>query len=213
MCTPALRALRRRFPGADLVAAGRAPACELLRGLPWLSAIRPIPARPGLGEMARIARDLRPDARDLAVVFPHSFRAALLAYLTRARRRVGYRRGWRSALLTDRASPYAENGRRQPVYMAREYLDLVRVLGCEDDGQGLELRADPDAVEGVRALLRRTGPVVGIAAGAAFGPSKRWPADRFARVADMLAEQAGAQCVLLTGRGEEDVREAVLNAA
>jgi heptosyltransferase-2 len=55
--------------------------------------------------------------------------------------------------------------------------------------------------------------VVGIAPGAAFGPSKCWLPERYAAVADALAERAGARCVLLTGPGEEATREAVLSAA
>lgn len=213
MCTPALRALHRRFPEADLTVAGRASACEVLEGIPWLSALRSIPPRPGLSEMLRVARGLRDNARDLAVVFPHSFRAALFAFLTRSRRRVGYKRGVRGALLTDRVAPYTEDGKVAPVYMAKEYLDLVGILGCKDDGEGLELHADPSVVETVRGQLEGPGPWVGIAPGAAFGPSKMWPADRFARVADMLKEQAGAQCVLLTGPGEEELRDAIRTAA
>jgi heptosyltransferase-2 len=55
--------------------------------------------------------------------------------------------------------------------------------------------------------------VVGIAPGAAFGPSKRWLPERFAAVADALHESSNAQCLLFTGPGEEDTRDAVLAAA
>lgn len=210
MCTPALRALHARFPQAALTVAGRASACDLVRGLPWFSAILPIPAQPGFLELRRQARQLRPHARDLAVVFPHSFRAALLAAMTRAKRRAGYDRDRRGFLLTDRVPPYRENGAIQPIYMSEEYLGLVTALGCEDDGMGLELRADPAACGTISRQLANGRPHVGIAPGGAFGPSKRWLPERFAAVADALAQQAGAQCVLITGPGEETIRDAVL---
>jgi len=54
---------------------------------------------------------------------------------------------------------------------------------------------------------------VGIAPGAAFGPSKRWLPERFAAVADRLHREHNAQCFLLTGPGEEETRDAVLRAA
>ena len=209
MCTPALRALHRRFPEADFAVAGRAAACEVLHGLPWFSAIVPIPARPGLWELPSLGRRLRPHAADLAVVFPHSFRAALLARLTGAQRRLGYDRDGRAVLLTDTVTPRREKGRIEPRYMAQEYLDLLGPLGCQDDGVGLELRADPQVVDAVSRHFTTRRPRIGFAPGGAFGPSKRWLPERFARVADGLADRLGAQCILLTGPGEEEIRDAV----
>ena len=209
MCTPALRAIRRRFPDADLAVAGLPSACELLEGLPWFSAIIPFQAGLGFVDTIKVSYRLRIHADDLAVVFPHSFRAALLAGLAGATRRVGYDRDRRGLLLTDRVPPHQENGRIQPIYMAHEYLGLVRRLGCEDDGLGLELRADAAEVERVRGHFANTGPKVGLAPGAAFGPSKCWPAERYAQVADALTARLGAQCVLLTGPGEDVVKNAV----
>lgn len=156
---------------------------------------------------------LRAHARDLAVVFPHSHRSALLARMTGARRRLGYDRDGRGYLLTDRVGPHLVKGRIEPVYMAQEYLELVAALGCEDDGAGLELHADEGALAQVRPALAGEGPLVGIAPGAAFGPSKLWPADRYAAVADGLTDRIGARCVLLTGPGEEAIRDAVASAA
>jgi heptosyltransferase-2 len=213
MCTPALRALRKRFPDAQFTVAGRASACQLLEGLAWIDRLHTLPARPRLDVLLREASALRSHARDVAVIFPHSFRAALLAMFTGAKRRIGYDRGGRSWLLTDRVPPYRENGAIAPIYMSWEYLSLLAPLGCEDDGQGLELYADPAECAAVKARFTGSGPVVGIAPGAAFGPSKRWPAEYYARVADALAEHAGAQCVLITGPGEADTRAAVLAAA
>lgn len=217
MCTPALRVLRNRFPDAAMTLAGPAAACALLDGLPWFDHVVAFGKRPSLAEMLHCAGVIRSKlggkAPDLAVVFPHSFRAALLAWLARARVRVGYNRGGRSFLLTDRVEPYRENGAVTPVYMAREYLDLLRPLGCEDDGHGLELRAQPACVERIRSRLPAKRPLIGLAPGAAFGPSKLWPADRYAKAADQLADSLGAQCVVITGPGEEDTRRHVMQAA
>ncbi|GMU93362.1 MAG: hypothetical protein AMXMBFR4_24200 [Candidatus Hydrogenedentota bacterium] len=213
MCTPALRALSRRFPNAALTVAGRAAACELLDGLRWVHRCVVIPHRPGPIAMLTEAWRLRAHARDLAVVFPHSHRSALLARMTGARRRLGYDRDGRGYLLTDRVGPHLVKGRIEPVYMAQEYLELVAALGCEDDGAGLELHADEGALAQVRPALAGEGPLVGIAPGAAFGPSKLWPADRYAAVADGLTDRIGARCVLLTGPGEEAIRDAVASVA
>ncbi|MEA3364560.1 MAG: glycosyltransferase family 9 protein [Candidatus Hydrogenedentes bacterium] len=210
MCTPALRALARRFPNAKLIAVGRRSVCDLLRGPAWLDDTVPIPAQPNVGAMLALRRRLRATSSTLAVVFPHSFRAALAARVTGASTRLGYARNGRSWLLTHKVLPYREDGVIVPVYMGREYLDLVKGVGCKDDGEGLELVADPATVERVRPRLEGDGPLAAVAPGAAFGPSKRWPAERYAAVIDALHNQLGARAVLLTGPGEEDTRDAVL---
>jgi heptosyltransferase-2 len=213
MCTPALRALHRRFPRAEITVAARAAVADLLRGLPYISRIEVMPPKSDWRGMIGAAWRLHPYAHDLAVLFPHSFRAALLARLASSRRRIGYDRDRRGVLLTERVPPYREQGKITPIYMAREYLDLVAPLGCVDDGEGLELHAAPEPVAFADGLFTGDGPRVGIAPGAAFGPSKLWPAERYAAVADSLEEDLGAQCLLLTGPGEESVRDAVMATA
>lgn len=204
MCTPALRALRKRFPDAELIAAGRGGPIGLIRHIPWIDRTAVLPTKAGLSELFYVRQAL--NATDVAVVFPHSFRAALMARASGAKHVVGYARGGRSILLSKRVAPHRENGRIAPIYMADEYIELVKALGCEDDGEGLELHAPQEAVEIVRFKLKGDGPVVGFAPGAAFGPSKCWPVDRYAAVANELHDSHGAQCLLLTGPNEETTR-------
>ena len=216
MCTPALRALRNRFPKSVLILAGPPAACALLNGLPWFDQVVVFPRRPGFTDLAAFARNVRGaagGAPDLAVLFPHSLRSALMARLAGAQRRLGYARGGRTWLLTDRVESYRENGVITPIYMAREYLNLLTPLGYEDDGLGLELRADAATMETIASRMGSTRPRIGLACGAAFGPSKLWPADRYAAVADCLHDQLGAQCIIITGPGEEATRREVITTA
>lgn len=214
MCTPALRALRRHFPDAQLTAAGRASVCDLLEDLPWLDALIRIPERPSPGKLLTLAGRLRPHGRDIVVVFPHSFRAALLAWLIHGRERIGYARNGRSLLLTRTRAPYRENGTITPIYMAREYLELTALLGCEDDSAGLELGLSDAVTRDIDAQLARYArPLIGIAPGAAFGPSKRWMPEAFAATADLIADKHDASFLLLTGPDEESIRDAVIRHA
>jgi heptosyltransferase-2 len=213
MCTPALRTIHQRFPEAEITIVGRGGACALVQGLPYIGDIVTIPARPGFFKMLKIGGALRKKRPDLAIVFPHSFRAAFLARISGAANVLGYDRGNRGWLLTDAVEPNRVDGKITPVYMTWEYLDLLLPLKCEYDGFGLQLHADERSVAEVREHIVGDGPLVGFAPGAAFGPSKQWPVERFAAVADALSKQAGARCVLMTGPGEELTRDAFLKAA
>lgn len=213
MCTPALRALKKRYPGATVTAAGKAPCCAILQDFPWVDRRLELPARPGFMRSLALRAALREPRPDVAAVFPHAFRTAWLAWLSGAPQRAGVDRGGRRLLLTRAVPRYREHGKPAPRYTALEYLELVAHLDAPADGEGLELATDAEEVAAVRAYLEPARPVVAIAPGAAFGPSKRWLPERFAAVADSLARDHGAQCVLLTGPGEEDTRAAVLAAA
>ncbi|MCC6144148.1 MAG: lipopolysaccharide heptosyltransferase II [Candidatus Hydrogenedentes bacterium] len=199
MATPALRALHRRFPEARISVAGRAAGVALLEGLPFITGAHVLPARPGLRQILAAAAALRAPHPELTVIFPHSFRAALLAWVVGSRRRIAQARDGRAWLLTETAPRPKEI-----IYTAREYLDLVAALGAQDDGAGLELHADAAHVEAVRAQVSRR-PLIGIAPGAAFGPSKLWPAERFAEAVNRLVQETGGQAVMLVGPGEEEV--------
>lgn len=213
MCTPALRTLHQTYPDAEITVAGRAPLCELLDGLVYINKFVPIPKRPGFFQMLTLGKQLAPFGKDVTVVFPHSFRAALLARFTRAKRILGYNRAGRGFLLTDKVAPNLVDGKIEPVYMTWEYLDLLKPLGSEYDGFGLELKADDRVIAQVKEHIVGDGPLVGFAPGAAFGVSKQWPVERYAAVANILTEQSNVRCVLLTGPGEEATRDRFLELA
>ena len=209
MCTPALRALRQYHPDGQLTVAGRSGICALLEDLPWIDHLEAIPEKPSFAQMMRLASKMSSPGYDLIVVFPLSFRAALLAWLIGGSQRIGYMRNGRQWLLTQTKSPYREQGRITPVYMAKEYLELVTLLGCEDDGKGLELGVRDRIAQELAPQLAGKGPLIGIAPGAAFGPSKRWLPEGFAEVVNRLHSEMTARFVLLTGPGEESIRDAV----
>lgn len=209
MCTPALRALHKRYPEAQFTVAGQKSICSLLEDLPWITRFEVIPPRISLREMIRAAARLRPHRYDLIVVFPHSLRAALLAWFIGGHRRIGYARNGRTLLLTDTVLPHRENGRVVPVYMTQEYLELVKLAGCEDDGEGLELGVNEKIAHELAPYLAGEEPLIGIAPGAAFGPSKRWMPEAFASVVNQIAATLPARFILLTGPGEDALRETI----
>jgi len=221
MATPALRALRRGRPEAHIRAVVRRSLAPVLQGSPWLDGFVPhdiYAVRGKLGQLrARlaVARELR--GSDLVVVLPNSFASAILAFASRAPRRLGYARRGRGWLFTDAAPAPRVAGRFVPTAMERYYLDLVLRLGCPDTGTQLELFVEPEAERECEARFAAAGvsrraPLVCLAPGAGFGPSKLWPLAYVAEVArGLLAD--GAQVALVHGPGEESLAAEIVRGA
>lgn len=216
MATPTLRALRERWPAARIVGVGRATATGVLAGAPWLDELRTIARDDSpLGVGLRLRRE----RFDTAVLLPNSWRAALIARLSGARRRVGYARDGRGLLLTDRLRPAREGGRYVPRSAVGYYLDLTRRIGAEPTSTQVELPVTAAESDAAAGLLREAGvpasaagPKVMLIPGASYGEAKRWPADRFAAVADALVERHGATILLSGSPAERGVIETVRDA-
>jgi len=221
MATPALRALRRGRPEARIRAVVRRTLAPVLRGSPWIDSfvVHEIhAARSPLGKLRarlEVARELR--GSDLVVVLPNSFASALLAFASRAPRRLGYARSGRGWLLSEAVPAPREAGRFVPTAMERYYLDLVRRLGCPDTGTQLELFVEPEAeseceADFAAAGISRRSPLVCLAPGAGYGPSKLWPLEYVAEVARALLSD-GAHVALVHAPGEEALADAIVARA
>jgi heptosyltransferase-2 len=224
MTVPALRELRRVLPDAHVTLAMRPWAEALFAGAEFVDEVVAV------SESKSSARSVWADARewrarrfDLAVLFPNSFAPALAAALARVPVRIGYATQGRAALLTHPLPVPEWRGRRHEVFY---YLNVVagleRILRgsseIEAHAPDVSLAVNEDRRRDALAMLRESGsrvshPLVALCPGSTNSRAKRWPAEAFAALADMLAERAGAQ-VFLIGAGEElDISEEVARRA
>jgi heptosyltransferase-2 len=162
----------------------------------------------GWGGTRRSAARVRRAYCDAAVVLPGSFRAALVPWLAGVPRRVGQPGHARRPLLT-RVLP--------PPPRRHQSLEPYPLLGLETPARppdGPRLAAPAAAVS--RADERLSGlprPLVGLAPGAARGPSKRWPPEHFAELGRRLCATHGCGLVVTGGRGDAAAARLVLDAA
>ena len=93
MATPALRAMRRHFgPQAQIVGILRPYLADVLAGTGWLDEqwfFDPRAKDRGLHSWA-VARRMRAERFDLAVLLTNSLRTAAVAWLGGAKERIGY---------------------------------------------------------------------------------------------------------------------------
>ncbi|MFP4144651.1 MAG: lipopolysaccharide heptosyltransferase II [Phycisphaeraceae bacterium] len=211
MAAPTLRALRELYPHAHIAGLIGSAIQPVLESVPWLDQLI---AAPRQGTFA-LARRLARDDFDTAVLLPNSFRSAALVRLARIPRRIGYDRDCRAWLLTDHLLPPRDRRGFTPVPTRDYYLGLARYLGATKPDPAMQLFTDPECDRQADALLEKhaaTGRLLLLNPGASK-LAKRWPADRFAAVADQLAEKRGLVPAVSGAPRERDVLDAVVNAA
>lgn len=212
MATPALRALRAQFAGDHLIGVLRPYVGGILEGAPWFDSLIYLDKH-GLWRNGwpSVVSQLRKQAIDLAVLFPNSFRSALVAWMGRCWRRVGYDRYGRGYFLTDRLKPVRDQaGKITPSPLIDSYNRLVERVGCSSPGYRMELfttRRDEAAADAVwrQFALSDHPEVICLNPGAAFGAAKHWPSEYFIRLAQELVDRRGGSVLVLCGPNEREL--------
>lgn len=219
MATPALRAVRNHFPSSEIVGIMRPTIGDVLagtglidrnlfyhprgktrsqKGLPFLSA-------------------LRAEKFDTALLLPNSLRAAVVAWWSGARRRIGFARDGRTWLLTDRVVPKSKS---TPHPVLDEYLRLAQQMGCSIPTRQLEAAVLPEDQaklddfwkgrwvwadgEWQQQTEHRPLSYVCFNTGGAFGKAKSWPREYFAKLARRVAIELNKVVLIVCGPAERD---------
>jgi lipopolysaccharide heptosyltransferase II len=206
MISPAVRAIREHFRQARIAILAKRWVLEALRGSPHYDDLVEYDSdgahRGPLGRL-RLARRLRGERFDLAVLFQKALDAAVLAVLAGARLRVGYATDARSALLTH-PLPLPPPG----THHAEAFLGLARALGCPVRDPRPHFHLDREARSAAAAILHAVGAddglsLVAVHAGASKEP-RAWHPERFGELGRRLAARAAVRIVLVGGPGEDE---------
>lgn len=203
---PLVQAARKAYPSANLDLIVTPRSKELFSNHPDIRETIAYDKRGmdrGLRGLLRVARLLRSRSYDLALIPHRSLRSALLAFLLRARLRIGFDRSAGRLLMT-RTVRYNRDSHEidrnlsllntlVPVAMQRE---LPRIYPAESD----ERRVDRLLVE---FEVGHPDKLVAIAPGTIWN-TKRWLKERFASLAARF-EKAGWEVVLVGGNEDKSL--------
>lgn len=199
---PALAALRRGWPAASIDWLVKPEWTELLHNHPMLHDVVTLPGN--WKQWMRFIGELRRRHYDMVIDFQGLLRSGLLGLVTQAAVRVGFADGREGSPWCYTHSFASTEG----VFHAVErYLDLIRHVGVATDGRTMfPLPRWRHAESWVDALWQseKIGPeeVVCVVHPAARWATKRWPAERYAQLADWMLSQKGCRVMLIGGSGQ-----------
>jgi len=208
MALPALITVRQNFPAARIS----------LLALPWVAdlfAHDPLvdhvifyerPGRHGgLAGKWRLARELADAGFDAAILLQNAFEAAMITRLAGIPIVAGYPTDGRRLLLTHTAPRRPGFKRRHQVHY---YQEMLEGLGLTRGDDTPRLTVRPEAASWAEQTLAipegKGRPLVGLNPGAAYGPAKRWPAERYGELARRLGDARDCRFVVFgTGADRE----------
>ncbi len=220
--TPAIGAIRRRFPGARITYLVEAAAAPVVGHHPAINEVIVLERPRGLARLgydAVLARRLRAQRFDVAIDFHGGPRSGFLAWATRAPRRIGYDLPGRGWCYTTRI-PWTRS-LVPPRHSVLNQWALLQPLGIEPPDRARDavtMPLDLDAARRVDERLEAGGVdrsarviVLHVSAG---NPFRRWPAASFAAAAATLAAADPSRRIIVTsGPSEGAAAESVAAAA
>jgi ADP-heptose:LPS heptosyltransferase len=205
LLTPALRALRKQFPDAELHLLVPEEIAPILRHLPWFNRVWAMPRRRGsasLGKTWPVIRALRRERFDRSVDFAGNDRGAILSLLIGAKKRLGWDE--RGGFLGRR---FCYNQRVAPgTTEQHESARMMSLLAAWEVAPGSlepEIRSDPALDAAAEKLMPNRAIICHLASSQ---PNRQWPVQHWAEFY-RLAAAAGLSIVFTTAAG---AREAAL---
>ncbi len=221
---PMVEALRQQFPTAQIDWLVEEEASDLLLGHPavdrvlvsrrksWLKQLRQRgQRRRAVREIIKFLRSLRSVNYDWIIDNHGLFKSGLMVFLSRGRRKIGFQP---TAGIADEGNYLFTKERYKPLSIERHalerYLDLAYQLGVEINKPVLKFPVSDELREEMKTRLAKRGlalaPLVVIHPLAKW-PTKQWPKENFARLADCLLNLGVT--IVFTGRAEdqEDIKK------
>ncbi|MDQ3668029.1 MAG: glycosyltransferase family 9 protein [Acidobacteriota bacterium] len=220
---PALHAIRERFAQAAITVAVGKPGAEVVELSGYADStlvVDRVALRDGsklvsLARIAKLIQGVRRSKFDFVIDLHSLSETNLLGFLSGAPKRLYSRRPTRSLdfLANFYPRPPVELDHRQR-HLIDRYLDVLIPLGVKDANRLPLLKTRPADDAAIEKILKQAKadvgtPLIGLFPGAGH-PSRRWPLERFAELADFLARNDHVRILVFLGPEErafiQDIR-------
>jgi ADP-heptose:LPS heptosyltransferase len=216
--TPAIAALKDRFPSAAITYLVEPAAAPVVAGHPLLADVVVAPRRPGIrGLIADVGlgRALSHRGFDVAIDFHGGPRASLLTWLSGAPARIGYEVAGRSWMYTTLVPRARELRARHSVVNQWDLLEPLGVAPADPSRFPVQMPLNAASASQVRAKLDSAhvapGDRVVVLHVSAGNPFRRWPVESFGAVAAALASlDRDVRIIVTSGPSEADAAANVI---
>jgi len=218
MAQPLFAQLKARHPRAQIHAIAPKWVAPVLARMPEIARVLPTDLAHGklqLGSRTMFAQQLKGETFDAAYVLPNSFKSALIPWLAGIPLRIGYKGESRLGVLNVRYPNPPKNARPPMVqhYAALAFKPHAKLPDTLPDPK-LDVDVQRVAATSAKFSIPGNARLIAFCPGAEYGPAKRWPAEHFAELAQMLRRSFPyAQIVALGSGKDREMANAIVERA
>ncbi|MBF0473376.1 MAG: lipopolysaccharide heptosyltransferase II [Nitrospirae bacterium] len=210
MTMPAVRALRDHFTDKHISILLKPWVGDLFRKDPNINNIIGFSTdHKGIKGRLKLVQILKAEEFDSAILFQNALDAAILAFLSRIKNRIGYNTDARSLLLTK--SVHVDD-KLLSLHQVNYYLNLLKAAGIDAPYRLPWIYMDiDDRIAARNRLSTLKHPIIGINPGSSGGTAKRWPAERFASVISLIISELNGSAVIFGGNAESPLAKEIIS--
>lgn len=208
LLTPALRALKEKFPDYRMMMLIRPLVRDLMERNPYLDEII-THDKDSNQSITEISKQLR--SKDFAtamILHPNSVSSSVIAYMARIPQRIGLKLTGNSIFLTTKIK------RRENIHEVHRYLDIIEPIagtGFSDKLEFWGVNQEDDNFS--RSIIDKLGDkVIGINISTTW-QTKQWKIDRFAQLAEILYNHFGIKSILTGGKSDVLIGQQIMGIA
>jgi lipopolysaccharide heptosyltransferase II len=209
LTVPALRALKKAYPASRLTVLSAVNTRSLIDGLLFVDDVMVDDVSRGWIAYLDLVKELRRRRFDLAIIYHTKRRTNSACFLAGIPCRLGYRNEKFGFLLN---RPVRDERQLGLKHEAEYCLDLLREIGVVSHDLSLEIACDKGSEVWADNFMTSDFPkgnVIVLHADASC-PTRRWPAENFASLGDLLVEKLAAQIVIVGAEGGKPIAQDIV---
>lgn len=210
MVTPAIRALKHRYPSSRITVLTGCVSAPIVVNNPYVDHVWSIDEsmfmKRQIGKLFKLSFDLRSSEVDLCLCFQPALMVRLLLRFSITGRLAGLHHGQRARFL-DLGTPWRLDRNR---YVGHDFMDVARLVDAEPDDKGMDFIVSESGKEAVRkylsALPHDEYAVLCPAGGTNprdHVPQKIWPINGYVNIRDRFIAE-GLSVIVTGSLGERD---------
>lgn len=213
LTTPLIRCLKKTFPAVRIDFVIKKEYADLMQFNPHISELIVFDKSSGMNGLIKTRKYIIQERYDFFIDIHKNFRSLIVKTASRIKHRKSYSKSiWKRTILIWFKINLFKNVK--PVYL--KYFDTVQEIQVPYDGLGTEVFIPGEVMGKVDKMLvshaiDRNKEFITICPGATYW-NKRWPAEKFMGLIELIDRKTGYQVILLGGPGDRELCQFIKNS-